>query len=268
MWATWSASRDVEILKRALPALVRQHRLDVIVANVENAAGGFGITRETAQEVLACGVHAMTTGNHIWDKKEAMAYIASEPRLLRPLNYPSGAPGRGSAIIEIPTGLRLGVINAMGRVHMPLVDDPFALIPLALERLARDTPLVIVDFHAEATSEKLAMGWHLAGRATAVIGTHTHVQTADEQLLAGATAYITDVGMTGPHDSVIGVEKSAALARFLTGLPSRFETATGAVKLHAVIVDADPTTGRATGIERVSLAAEAVDTLDGAIAPA
>lgn len=255
-----------QILKRALPALVRHHRIDLVVANVENAAGGFGITRETAQEVLACGVQAMTTGNHVWDKKEALAYIASESRLLRPLNYPSAAPGRGSCVIEAASGTRLGVINAMGRVHMPLVDDPFALVPLEIERVKRETPLVIVDFHAEATSEKLAMGWHLAGRATAVIGTHTHVQTADEQLLDAATAYITDVGMTGPHDSVIGVEKEAAMARFLTGLPSRFETATGAVKLHAVVIEADPATGRAAGITRLSLAAEDLAVLEAAVA--
>jgi metallophosphoesterase (TIGR00282 family) len=242
------------ILKRALPVLRERHRVDVVVANVENAAGGTGITRETAEEILACGVQVMTTGNHVWDKREALDFIADEPRLLRPINYPPAAPGRGEVVVTLPPfGQRLAVVNAMGRVHMPLVDDPFAAVRAAVIRLKEQTPVVLVDFHAEATSEKIAMGWHLDGLASAVVGTHTHVQTADDRVLPGGTAYITDVGMTGPHDSVIGVEKDAALARFLTGLPSRFETASGDPRLHAVLIDVDPATGRAVAIERVAV---------------
>jgi metallophosphoesterase (TIGR00282 family) len=247
-----------QVLRRGLPLLVRQHAIDLVIANVENAAGGFGITRETAQEILASGVQVMTTGNHVWDKKEAIEYIASETRLLRPLNFPPGAPGRGSLVVEAQ-GTPVAVINVMGRVHMPPLDDPFAVVVREIERLRARTPVVLVDFHAEATSEKIAMGWHLDGRVTAVVGTHTHVQTADERVLPGGTAYITDVGMTGPHDSVIGVDKDAAIARFLTGMPSRFDTATGDARLLAVIVETDAATGRAIGIERLNLASDALE---------
>ena len=245
-----------ELVKRAVPVLVRVHAVDLVIANVENSAGGFGVTRETGDEIAAAGVQVMTSGNHIWDKKEALPYIADEPRLLRPINYVAGAPGRGATVVSTGAGQRVAVINAMGRVYMPLVDDPFAALPRAVADARRETPVVIVDFHAEVTSEKIARGWHLDGQVTAVLGTHTHVQTADEQVLPGGTAYITDVGMTGPHDSIIGVEKQAALSKFLTGLPSRFETATGNPRLHAVLIDADPATGRATRIARLSLSAE------------
>ena len=254
-----------QLLQRGLAGLVRHHRADAVIANVENAAGGFGITRETAQEILAAGVHVMTTGNHVWDKREAVEYIGNEPRLLRPLNY-AAAPGRGSGVFELPGGLRVAVVNAMGRVHMPLVDDPFTLVTREVERLRAETPVILVDFHAEVTSEKIAMGWHLDGRVSAVVGTHTHVQTADDRILPGGTAYITDVGMTGPHDSVIGVDKAAALARFLTGMPNRFETATGDPRLHAVLIDADAATGRARAITRLSLSKSALETV--AAAPA
>jgi metallophosphoesterase (TIGR00282 family) len=250
-----------QFLRRAVPRLVRRHRIDLVIANVENAASGFGVTRETAEEILAAGVDVMTTGNHVWDKKEALEYIEQEPRLLRPLNYPAAAPGRGSAVLATRSGARVAIINAMGRVHMPLVDDPFAAVPREIERLKAQTPVVVVDFHAEATSEKIAMGWHLDGQASAVIGTHTHVQTADERLLPRGTAFITDVGMTGPHDSVIGVEKEAALARFTTGLPSRFETASGDPRIHAVVIDVDPQSGRAMAIERLALDERALEAL-------
>jgi len=242
-----------DLTRRAVPLLVRRRSIDLVVANVENAAGGFGITRETGDAILAAGVHVMTSGNHIWDKKEALDYVVAEPRLLRPLNYPAAAPGRGTWTASVG-GVGVAVVNAMGRVHMPLVDDPFAAVAAEVERVRTMASVVVVDFHAEATSEKIAMGWHLDGRATAVVGTHTHVQTADEHVLPGGTAYITDVGMTGPHDSVIGVEKAAALARFLTGLPSRFETAAGDPRFHAALVEADNATGRALAIERLSLA--------------
>lgn len=242
-----------DILRRALPRLVAREGIDLVVANVENAAGGFGITRETAEAILASGVHVMTTGNHVWDKKEALDYVAREPRLLRPVNYPAGAPGRGAAVFTSPGGLDVAVINAMGRVHMPLVDDPFRALDEAVSQMRERTPIVVVDFHAEVTSEKIALAWHLDGRVTLVVGTHTHVVTADERLLPGGTAAITDVGMTGPHDSVIGVEKEPAIARFLNGLPTRFETATGDARLNAVLVDVDAATGRATAIRRVAV---------------
>src|SRR5437762_11173831 len=195
----------------------------------------------------------MTSGNHIWDKKEALDYIGTEPRLLRPANYPAGVPGSGSYLARTRDGASVGVINVMGRVFMIDIDDPFAVVLREIEALRARARVIFVDFHAEATSEKIAMGWHLAGKVTAVIGTHTHVQTADERILPNGTAYLTDVGMTGPHDSVVGVEIEAALGRFLTGLPARFETATGNPRLHAAIVEADEKTGLATHIERLSL---------------
>ena len=196
----------------------------------------------------------MTSGNHIWDKKEALDYVVAEPRLLRPLNYPAVAPGRGTWTASVG-GVGVAVVNAMGRVHMPLVDDPFAAIAAEVERLRAMASIIIVDFHAEATSEKIAMGWHLDGRTTAVVGTHTHVQTADERVLPGGTAYITDVGMTGPHDSVIGMRKDLVLTRFVTGLPESFKPATSGVLLQAVLVEADAATGKATRIERISVPA-------------
>jgi 2',3'-cyclic-nucleotide 2'-phosphodiesterase len=194
----------------------------------------------------------MTSGNHIWDRREALDYIGVEPRLLRPANYPKGAPGNGSYVGRARSGASIGVVNVMGRVFMLNIDDPFAVVLHEIERVRERSRIVLVDFHAEATSEKLAMGWYLDGRATMVVGTHTHVQTADERILPKGTAYLTDVGMTGPHDSIIGVEVEAALGRFLTALPAKFETATGNPRLHAVLVDADEQTGRATHVERLS----------------
>jgi 2',3'-cyclic-nucleotide 2'-phosphodiesterase len=195
----------------------------------------------------------MTSGNHVWDKKEALDYLPLEPRLVRPANFPAGVPGNGSAIMRTSQGEEVAVLNLMGRVFMNALDDPFSLGIREAARLRARTPIVLVDMHAEATSEKVAMGWHLAGKVTAVVGTHTHVQTADDQILPGGTAYITDVGMTGPHDGIIGVEREPALARFLNGMPARFETASGDPRLHAVVVAADPESGRATGITRISL---------------
>lgn len=253
-----------ELVRRGVPALTRAHAIDVVIANAENAAGGFGVTRETCEDILASGVHVLTSGNHVWDKKEALTYIAEEPRLLRPVNYPAQAPGRGVARVLSDGRPPVVIVNAMGRVHMPLVDDPFAALTRVIEEVRQDSPIVIVDFHAEATSEKMALGWYLDGRVTAVVGTHTHVQTADEQILPGGTAYITDVGMTGPHDSVIGVEKTAAMARFISGLPSRFDTATGNPKLNAVVIEADPVSGRARSIVRLSLTMQELGALDDA----
>jgi metallophosphoesterase (TIGR00282 family) len=250
-----------ELVRQGLRALVDHHRIDLVIANAENAAAGFGITRDIGEQLLDLGVDVMTSGNHIWDKKEALDYIGTEPRLLRPANYPAGAPGNGSYLARTRDGRPVGVVNVMGRVFMLNIDDPFQVVLREIEALKQRTRIVFVDFHAEATSEKIAMGWHLDGKATAVVGTHTHVQTADERVLPKGTAYLTDVGMTGPHDSIIGVEIDAALGRFLTALPAKFETATGNPRLHAVVVDADEQTGRATDIERLSLSADELQEL-------
>jgi metallophosphoesterase (TIGR00282 family) len=244
-----------DLARRAIPVLVERHDIDLVVANVENAAAGFGVTRDIGEELRGYGIAVLTSGNHIWDKKEVLDYIPQQPRLLRPANFPAGAPGAGRFLAETASGQAVGVINVMGRVFMQPLDDPFAVVLRELEALRAKTRVVIVDFHAEATSEKVAMGWHLDGKVTAVVGTHTHVQTADERVLPRGTAYITDVGMTGPHDSIIGVETGAALGRFLNGLPARFEAATANPKLHAVVISADASTGKATGISRLSLAA-------------
>ncbi|HUF47875.1 MAG TPA: TIGR00282 family metallophosphoesterase [Vicinamibacterales bacterium] len=249
------------LIRRGLAPLVAHRQIDLVIANVENAAAGFGVTPDIADELLAAGVQVMTGGNHIWDKKEILPYIGEQSRLLRPANFPDGAPGRGRCVVRTASGVAVAVINAMGRVFMTAIDDPFRVVVNEIEAVRAEASIVFVDFHAEATSEKVAMGWHLDGRATAVVGTHTHVQTADERVLPRGTAYITDVGMTGAHDSVIGVERAPVLARFLTGLPQRFETASENPRLHGVIVEADEDTGRARSIERVSLSADQIETL-------
>ena len=242
-----------DLVRLAIKRLVDRHAVDLVIANVENCAGGFGITRETAEELFDAGVEVMTSGNHVWDKKEALDYLPLEPRITRPANYPPGVPGAGTAIVRTRQGDEVGVLNLMGRVFMHAIDDPFATGRREAERLRARTPIVLVDMHAEATSEKLALGWHLDGQVSAVVGTHTHVQTADEQVLPGGTAYITDVGMTGPHDGVIGVERDPVIARFLTGLPARFDSAKGRPMFHGVVVTVDPGTGRAVSIERLRL---------------
>ncbi len=247
-----------DLVRHGLDTLVAQTGAEFVIANVENAAGGFGITRDVGDAIAGYGVDVMTSGNHVWDKKEALDYIGAEARMLRPANYPAGVPGRGSFVAQSASGRPVGVINAMGRVFMQPIDDPFAVVLKEIEVIRQRTRVIVVDFHAEATSEKIAMGWHLDGQVTAVVGTHTHVQTADERVLPGGTAYITDVGMTGPYDSIIGTEKQAALARFRTGLPNRFEPATGDPKLHAVLITADEATGKATAIDRISLTADAL----------
>ena len=250
-----------ELIRRGLPAVVDHHQIDFVMANAENAAAGFGITRETGEQMLNAGVEVMTSGNHIWDKKEAIDYIGIEPRLLRPANYSSGVPGRGSYLARTRGGETVGVINIMGRVFMVAIDDPFAVVIREVEAMRARTRTIVVDFHAEATSEKIAMGWHLDGRVSAVVGTHTHVQTADERILPAGTAYLTDVGMTGPHDSVIGVEIAPALGRFLNAMPAKFETAAGNPRMHAVIVETDRETGRAVDIERLSLGVDDLEQL-------
>ena len=253
-----------DLVRRGLPALAARYELGAVIANVENAASGAGITRETGDALLECGIDVMTTGNHVWDKREALTYIGAEPRLLRPLNMAAGAPGRGVFVARVGGGRPLGVINAKGRVFMPPVDHPFEAVSAAVTSLERECRLVIVDMHAEATSEKMAMGWYLDGRVTAVIGTHTHVQTADERVLPGGTAYITDAGMTGPHDSIIGMEREQVLTRFVTGLPARMEPASGNPRLQAVVITADDDTGRALDIERIDWSLEDIVEARGA----
>jgi metallophosphoesterase (TIGR00282 family) len=245
-----------DLVQRGLPALVDAHRIDLVIANAENAAAGFGITREIGDQILGWGVDVMTSGNHIWDKKEAIDYIGAEPRLLRPANFPAGVPGNGTYLARTQDGRSAGIINVMGRVFMLAIDDPFAVVVREIDKLHERARIIFVDFHAEATSEKIAMGWHLDGKVTAVIGTHTHVQTADDRILPKGTAYLTDVGMTGPHDSVIGVEIAPVLGKFLNGMPARFETATGNPRLNAVVIEADEKTGLALDIERLSYSME------------
>ncbi len=241
-----------ELIRKGLRGLVQHHGADLVIANAENIAAGFGITRDLGTALLGWGVDVMTSGNHIWDKKEAIEYIGTEPRLLRPANYPAGVPGRGSYVAQTGDGRAVGVINVMGRVFMLNIDDPVAVVLREIEAIRHRTKVIIVDMHAEATSEKVAMGWHLDGKVTLVVGTHTHVQTADERVLPNGTAYLTDAGMTGPHDSIIGMEKEPSLGRFLNGMPSRFEPATGNPRLNGVVVEADAATGRATAVTRIS----------------
>lgn len=250
-----------DLVTRGLKAIIRAHKIDCAIVNVENSAAGFGVTPEIANEFLDAGAQVMTGGNHTFDKKEIMPFFAQESRLLRPANLPAGAPGAGHYVARATNGVNVGVVNIMGRVFMNAIDDPFKVVLTEIEKVKKDATIVFVDFHAEATSEKVAMGWHLDGRATVVVGTHTHVQTADERLLLQGTAYITDVGMTGPHDGVIGVERHAIVTKFLTGMPQRFETARDNPRLNGVIVDADEHTGRATAISRLSLSLKDVDAL-------
>jgi metallophosphoesterase (TIGR00282 family) len=238
------------LLRECLPALRRERAVDLVVANGENAAGGAGLTPVVARELLSAGVDVLTLGNHAWDKRELAPAIDEFPQLLRPLNYPAGVPGRGALVARAPGGARLAVLNAMGRVFSPLhLDCPFRAVERALEELGPSPGPVLLDFHAEATSEKVAMGWFLDGRVTAVIGTHTHVQTADATLLPKGTAYITDAGMTGPWVSSLGVDRDQVLERFLTQMPVRFEVAPGPRQFNGVLIEADDRTGRATGIE-------------------
>jgi metallophosphoesterase (TIGR00282 family) len=239
--------------KALLPNIVDRYKIDFVIANGENAAGGFGITDKIVSEILGYGVHIITTGNHVWDKKEFIAQISKEDRLLRPLNYPPGVPGYGSIIYPLPNGVKVGVINISGRVFMSNIDCPFRTGREEVKRLSTMTETIIIDFHAETTSEKIAFGYFMDGEVSAVIGTHTHVQTADETILPNGTAYITDVGMTGPCHSVIGIEKELVIQRFLTNIPVRFETAKGEGIFSAVVIEIDEKTGKATAIQRLQL---------------
>ena len=237
-------------IARTLHKVVAQHAVDLVIGNGENVAGGFGITPELAHELYEMGLAVITTGNHAWDKKEILDFFPQEPRLLRPANYPEGVPGRGSIVVETPGGERLGVLQVMGRAFMPTLDCPFQVARREVARLKTETRAIIVDMHAEATSEKMAMGHFLDGDVAAVVGTHTHVQTADEQILPKGTAYITDIGMTGPIHSVIGIKKEIAIEKFLTGMPRRFEVASGPAVLSAVLLELDGAVGKAISIQR------------------
>ncbi len=241
------------MVQEALPVLREQYHPDLVLANAENAAAGFGITPPLVEELLDLGIDVLTSGNHIWDKKEILPYLADlhDGRLLRPANYPTGAPGRGLVVGRISGGIGYAVINLQGRVFMPTIDCPFRAADALLSQIPAEIKLRIVDLHAEVTSEKMAMGWYLDGRVTAVLGTHTHVPTADETILPQATAYITDTGMTGPYDSVIGMDKRAVIQKFLDQLPTRFEVAKGDVRLCGVLIEAEPETGHARSIQRI-----------------
>jgi 2',3'-cyclic-nucleotide 2'-phosphodiesterase len=247
------------IVRERLPELVKQHSIDLIIANGENAAAGFGITPALAEELFELGIEVLTSGNHIWDKREIIEYFETADgnpysparRLLRPANYPSALPGWGLYQGQTRGGVDYAIINLQGRVFMTSNDDPFRVADDLLKQVT--AKVALVDMHAEATSEKISMGWYLDGRVTAVLGTHTHIPTADEHVLPNGTAYQTDVGMTGPYDSVIGVKKELVINRFLTNMPARFEAASGDVRLCAVVIDCDESTGKARSIQRIML---------------
>ncbi len=240
-----------EAIRILLPKLVKRHKIDLSIANGENAAGGSGLTPKLVEELFSFGLDMLTSGDHIWKRKEILEVIDSELRVLRPENYPKGAPGRGYGLIRTKKGKSVGVINLEGRVFMSTIDCPFKCAKSAVEELKEKTRIILVDMHAEATSEKIALGWFLDGLVSAVLGTHTHVQTADERILPRGTAYITDLGMTGPYDSVIGRRPEQILARFLTQMPVRFEMASENVQLHGVVLDIDEESGKARSIERI-----------------
>jgi metallophosphoesterase (TIGR00282 family) len=241
------------IVKDALPPLRQEFQPDLVLANAENAAAGFGITPPLVEELLDLDIAVLTSGNHIWDKKEIYPYLREhlDGRLLRPANYPKEAPGHGLYVGNTPAGIGYAVINLQGRVFMPAIDCPFRKADALLEGIPPEVKIRIVDMHAEATSEKQAMAWYLDGRVTAVLGTHTHIPTADETVLPQGTAYVTDLGMTGPYESIIGMERQAVIQKFLDQLPTRFEVAKGGVRLSAALLEADPQTGRALSISRI-----------------
>jgi 2',3'-cyclic-nucleotide 2'-phosphodiesterase len=240
-------------VKALLPSVVNKYKVDFVIANGENAAGGFGITDKIADELFGYGVHVITTGNHVWDKKEFIPQISKIDRVLRPMNYPPGVPGYGSLLYPTNNGKKIAIINLSGRVFMSNIDCPFRTGKEEVEKLLEHTNIIIIDFHAEATSEKIAFSYYMDGRVSAIIGTHTHVQTADEKILPGGSAFITDVGMTGPAHSVIGIEIDQIIQRFLTNIPMRFETAKGEGIFSAVIVEINEETGKATAIQRLQL---------------
>jgi metallophosphoesterase (TIGR00282 family) len=245
-----------KLVEMHLPSLIEQHKLDFVVANVENIAHGFGVTPETADELLRMGADVLTSGNHIWDKKEIIEYIQSENRLLRPANYPKIAPGKGHVIVRNRKGIKVGVLNVQGRIFMGPSEDPFSIAQELVDQMRKETPLILVDMHGEASSEKQAMGWFLDGKVTAVCGTHTHVPTADQRILPGGTAYVTDIGMTGPYDSIIGVEKEQIIQKFLDQIPTRFEPAKENPILQSMLIEVDENSGLAQRIQRITVRGE------------
>jgi 2',3'-cyclic-nucleotide 2'-phosphodiesterase len=240
-----------EAIQKLLPELKQEYNLQFIIANAENVAGGSGITRRVAEELFESGINVLTSGDHIWKKREIFEFINQEERILRPANFPAGAPGRGFSAFKARDGLKVGVINVNGRVFMEALECPFRSALAATEALSKETNIIIVDIHAEATSEKVALGWYLDGKTSAILGTHTHIQTADERILPSGAAYITDVGMTGPYDSVIGRRTGDVLERFLTSIPTRFEVAGENIQLHGAVLDIDENTGKARSITRI-----------------
>jgi 2',3'-cyclic-nucleotide 2'-phosphodiesterase len=246
------ASPGRRIIADHLQDIVETNHIDLAIANAENAAGGFGITPAIAEDLLGMGLDVLTSGNHVWDKKDIYDYIARQPRLLRPANYPE-APGHGAVVVRARNGADCAVLNLQGRTYMPPTECPFRAADRLLGELDPAVKVRFVDFHAEVTSEKMALGWYLDGRVSAVVGTHTHVPTADTRILPGGTAYQTDCGMTGPYQSVIGVDTDIIMRRFLTGLPIRMEAARQGAELHAVIVEADDVSGKARAVRRFAI---------------
>lgn len=242
-----------EVVRALLPELRSRHDLHFVVCNCENSAAGYGVTRDTARDLFDAGCDALTGGNHLWDKKDSLDYIGDEPRLVRPANLPPGTPGRGWRVFKASNGAPVAVVNLLGRVFMREADCPFRTADAALEAVGREAKIVVVDLHAEASAEKVAMGWHVDGRASLLVGTHTHVQTADDRVLPKGTAFVSDAGMTGGFDSVIGMERDPALRRFLTLLPERLQPAAGDPRLNAVLVRVDEATGRAESIQRLQV---------------
>ena len=239
-------------VKQILPRLRSEHAIDVVVANGENSAGGSGITSAIAEELFGYGIHALTCGDHLWDQKEVGTLLAKEKRFVRPGNYPDGVPGQGATILELPGLPPIGVMNLQGRTFMPVLENPFTLAKQMVKSLRVVTPILFLDMHAEATSEKIAMGRMLDGQVSAVIGTHTHVQTADEQIFPGGTAFMCDAGMTGPHEGCLGRDFNPIIERFLTNTPQRFYVASEGIRLNGALIDIDDKTGKATAIRRVS----------------
>lgn len=242
-----------QIVKSLLPRVIEQYEIEFVIANAENAAGGFGITEKVAQELFSYGIDLITTGNHVWDKKEAIPYIAKESRILRPLNYPAGVPGFGSIVTKTRKNNTIAVINLSGRVFMNLLDCPFKTASEEIKRIREQTKIIFIDFHAEATSEKMAFAYYFDGQISAIIGTHTHVQTADERILPKGTAYITDVGMTGPEDSIIGFKKEEVIEKFLTQMPKKFEVPSISAIFSAVVIQVDKSSALAKNIIRLML---------------
>jgi len=240
----------------ALPVIRDQYPIDIVIANGENVAGGNGVTRNLCTKLFRYGVDVITTGNHVWDREEAIEYLDEEPRVLRPINFPPGTPGNGSIVYKTESGIPVGIVNGQGRVFMKPIDDPFRTIMQKVEKIRNETSVILVDFHAEATSEKIAMAYYLDGKVSAVLGTHTHVQTADNRVLSGGTAALTDAGMTGPHDSVIGIQSHLAVRFLLTSRYVRFEPARENIRFQGAIIEVDEKTGKAVYIERVNLEIE------------